>query len=156
MARPKSNNKAVCQNKKCFYYLKLKGKDITKQGKNYAGHQRFLCKHCNVAFVETKGTPLYQKKLSERKIKEICKELVHKKGVRSVAETTHVNKNTVCSLLNDLAHHALTMTNYLVHDLKLGTYEVDELLTFIKKTKKNLTPSMIASLNQAKLQLQRV
>jgi transposase-like protein len=153
MARPRLNNKAVCQNKKCFYFCKHKGKNITKQGKNYANHQRFLCKHCNVVFVETKGTPLYQKKLSERKIKEICKELVHKKGVRSVAETTHVNKNTVCSLLNDLANHALAMTNYLVHDLSLSAYEVDELLTFIKKTKKDLTPSMIASLTQAKQQL---
>lgn len=153
MARPKTNNKAVCQNKHCSYFLKEKDKDITKQGKNYAKHQRFLCKHCNVVFVETKGTPLYQKKLSERKIKEICKELVHKKGVRAVAETTHVNKNTVCSLLNDLAHHALAMTNYLVHDLSLSAYEVDELLTFIKKTKKNLSPTTINSLIRAKQQL---
>ena len=136
MARPRTRNKAVCQNNKCSYFCKEKGKDITKQGKNYAGHQRFLCKHCTVVFVETKGTPLYQKKLSERKIKELCKELVHKKGVRSVAETVNVNKNTVCSYLNSLAEHALAMTNYLVHDLDLSAYEVDELLTFIKKTKK--------------------
>ncbi len=156
MARPRSKSKAVCQNKNCEYHLKEEGKDITKQGKNYAGHQRFLCKYCNVVFVETKGTPLYQKKLSERKIKEICRELVHKKGVRSVAETTHVNKNTVCSLLNDLAQHALAMTNYLVHDLSLSAYEVDELLTFIKKTKKNLTPTMISSLTRARQRLQHV
>jgi transposase-like protein len=156
MARPKTKNKAVCQNKNCQYYLREKGKDITKQGKNYADHQRFLCKHCSVVFVETKGTPLYQKKISERKIKEICKELVEKKGIRSVERKLHVHRDTICSLLDDLAMHALAMTNYLVHDLELGAYEVDELLTFIKKTKKNLTPSMIASLNQAKQQLQRV
>ena len=99
---------------------------------------------------------MYNRKLSERKIKKVCKELVHKKGVRSVAETTHVDKNTVCSLLNDLAEHALNMTNFLVHDLGLSTYEVDELLTFIKKTKKNLTPTMISSLTRARQQLQHV
>jgi transposase-like protein len=156
MARPRTENKAVCQNKNCLYFRKEKGKDITKQGKNYAYHQRFLCKHCSIVFVETKGTPLYQKKLSERKIKNICKELVRKNGVRSVAERVHVNKNTVCSYLDILAQHALVLTNHLVHNLGLSTYEVDELLTFIKKTKKHLTPTMIASLTQAKQQLQHV
>jgi len=136
MARPKTNNKAVCLNSECHFFRKETGKDITKQGKNYANHQRYLCKHCMKSFVETKGTPLYQKKLSERKIKEICKELVEKKGVRAISRTLNVNKNTVCSLLSDLADHALSMTNYLVHDLKLETYEVDEILTVVKKTKK--------------------
>jgi transposase-like protein len=155
MARPKTNNKAVCQNPKCSFFRKETGKDITKQGKNYAGHQRFLCKHCNVVFVETKGTPLYQKKLSERKIKQICKELVEKKGVRAISRTLNVNKNTVCSLLSDLANHALSMSNFLVHDLKLETYEVDEILTVVKKNKKNLNQKQILSLDQAKQLLQQ-
>ncbi len=155
MARPKTNNKAVCQNPVCSFFRKETGKDVTKQGRNYAGHQRFLCKHCNVVFVETKGTPLYQKKLSERKIKEVCKELVEKKGVRAISRTTNVNKNTICNLLSDLADHALSMTTYLVHDLKLETYEVDEILNVVKKNKKNLSQKQIRSLDQARRQLQR-
>lgn len=156
MARPKTSNKAVCQNSVCKLFRKEKDKDITKQGKNYAGHQRFLCKHCNVSFVETKGTPLYQRKLSERKIKEICKELVEKKGIRAVERTLHVHRDTICNLLDDLAEHALSMTKYLVHDLNLNTYEVDELWTFILKHKKNLNPKTISSLNQAKQLLQQL
>lgn len=156
MARPATKNKAVCQNSQCSFFRKENGKNITKQGKNHARHQRFLCKHCNVVFVETKGTPLYQKKLSERKIKEICKELVEKKGVRAISRTHNVNKNTVCKLLDDLASHAMSMTSYLVHDLKLETYEVDEILTFVKKNKKNLSQKQIYSLNRARQLLQRV
>lgn len=98
---------------------------------------------------------MYNRKLSERKIKEICKELVDKKGLRKVARSKHVDKNTVSSLLHALASHALQMTNYLVHDLGLKTYEVDELWTFAKKNLKGLNPSTINSLNQAKLLLQR-
>jgi transposase-like protein len=154
MARPKTKNNAICQNQNCSFYRKESGKEITKQGKNYAGHQRFLCKHCRIVFVETKGTPLYQKKLSERKIKQICKELVEKKGIRAVERTTKVHRDTIGNLLDDLAEHALMMTNHLVHDLGLSTYEVDEILTFIKKTKKNLSPNAIVSLNQARLLLQ--
>jgi len=150
MARPKTHNKAVCQNPDCSFFRKETGKDITKQGKNYANHQRFLCKHCNVVFVETKGTPLYQKKLSERKIKAICKELVEKKGIRAVERTLNVHRDTIGNLLKDLAEHALSMTNYMVHDLKLSTYEVDELWTFVKKNKKNLSDRTMHSLNAMK------
>ena len=156
MARPRGKINVVCQNEKCDFYCREKGKDIVKRGKNTAGHQRFYCNHCNKYLVETKGTPLYQKKLSERKIKEICRELVEKKGVRAISRTHHVNKNTVCKLLEDLANHAVKMTNYLVHDLDLKTYEVDEILTFVKKNKKNLSQKQINSLDQARRQLQRV
>jgi len=156
MARPKTHNKAVCQNKRCSFYLKREGKDITKQGKNYAGHQRFLCKHCGVAFVETKGTPLYNRKLKERKIKAICKEIVETGGIRSTERKVHVHRDTVTRIINALGEHALQMTNYLVHDLNLSLYEVDELWTFIKKNRKGLSKTTINSLNQAKQLLQQM
>jgi transposase-like protein len=156
LARTRTKINVVCQNDACSYYHLETGKDIIKRGINRAGNRQYFCFHCNKYFVETKGTPLYNRKLSERKIKEVCKELVYKKGIRAVAETTHVDKNTVCTLLNDIAEHALAMTHYLVHDLSLSVYEVDELLTFIKKRKKHLNPTMIASLTQAKQQLRHV
>lgn len=156
MARPRSKNKAVCQNEQCYFFRKEKGKEITKQGKNYAGHQRFLCRHCGMVFVETKGTPLYQRKLSEKKIKSICKELVEKKGIRATERTLSVHRDTVSSLLHALAAHAKEMSKYLVHDLGLNTYEVDELWTFVKKNLKGLKPSTVNSLNQAKQLLQQL
>ena len=93
---------------------------------------------------------MYQKKLSERKIKAICKELVEKKGIRAVERTLNVHRDTIGNLLKDLAEHALSMTNYMVHDLKLSTYEVDELWTFVKKNKKNLSDRTMHSLNAMK------
>ena len=148
MARPKTNNKAVCQNLKCTYYRKDEGKNITKQGKNYAGHQRFLCKHCNVIFVETKGTPLYNRKLSEKKIKELCKELVEKKGIRAVERTTGIHRDTIGSYLSALAEHAVSLSKYMTQNLELSTYEVDEFWTFVKKNKKKLSPLALKNLQQ--------
>jgi len=156
MARPRSKIKEVCQNKGCSHYRIEKGKDIIKKGKNTAGHQRYYCNHCNSYFVETKGTPLYQKKMSERKIKRICKELVEKKGIRAIERTMNVHRDTVCKLLDDLAEHAQSLSQYLVKDLGLGVYEADELLTFIKKTKKGLSPQTRNFLTLAKQQLQHV
>lgn len=139
MARPRSQIRVVCQNQKCDYFRKEKGKDIIKRAKNSAGHQRYYCLHCKKYFVETKGTPLYNKKLSGREIKKICAELVEKKGIRAIERTTKHHRDTIGRLLDDLAAHAKTMTDYLVNDLDLEAYEVDEFWTFIKKTKRKLT-----------------
>lgn len=155
MSRPRGKISVICQNEKCSHFRKENGKNIIKKGKNSAGHRQYFCFHCGKYFVETKGTPLYQKKLSERKIKQICKELVEKKGVRAVERTLGIHRDTICNLLNDVANHALTMTNHMVHDLGLSTYEADEILTIVKKNKKNLTKKQIYSLNQAKHLLQQ-
>ncbi|HEC77037.1 MAG TPA: IS1 family transposase, partial [Thermoplasmatales archaeon] len=76
MARPRGTINVVCQNPRCKYYLKEKGKDIIKSGKYSTGHQRYYCKHCRTYFMETKGTPLYRRRLSEEEIIQICKLLV--------------------------------------------------------------------------------
>lgn len=138
MARPRSSTKVVCQNEQCKFFHKKDGKDIIKKGINSAGHRQYLCLHCKTYFVETKDTPLFNRKLSEREIKRICKELVEKKGIRAVERTTGHHRDTIGKLLDDLAAHARRVTSYLVHDLGLSEYEVDELWTFVKKTKRKL------------------
>ena len=148
MARPRSQIRVVCQNGKCDYFRKERGKNIIKRAKNSAGHQRYFCLHCKKYFVETKGTPLYNKKLSEREIKKICAEIVEKKGIRAIERTTKHHRDTMGHLLDDLAAHAKEMTDYLVHDLDLNTYEVDEFWTFIKKTKKKLSSEARIGLNK--------
>ena len=46
--------------------------------------------------METKGTPLYRKQLSESEITDICKHLVEKNGIRSIERITgHHRDNTV-------------------------------------------------------------
>lgn len=154
MARSRSKINEVCQNENCSHYRKEKGKDIIKRGKNNAGHQRFFCFHCNKYSVKTKGTPMYRRRMSERKVKAICKELVEKKGIRAVERTMHVHRDTISGLLHDLAVHAKEMNQHLVQDLGLSAYEVDELWTFVKKNLKDLSPTTIHSLNQAKQWLQ--
>lgn len=150
MARSRSKSKAVCQNGECAYYRKQAGKDVIKKGINRAGNRQYICLHCKTYFVETKGTPMYNRKISERKVRAICKELVQKKGLRKTAKATNVNKNTISKLLHDLAKHALQMTNYLVHDLSLTTYEVDELWAVVKKKLKGLSTAEKSSLDKAR------
>jgi transposase-like protein len=138
MARPRGKITAVCQNKKCDFYRKEKGKDVIKRGFNRAKTQRYYCLHCNTYLVETKGTPMYRRRLDTRKVKQLCALLVEKNGIRSISRITKLNKNTVGNWLSNLAEHATNITDHLVKDLDLSTYEVDEFWSFVKKNKKML------------------
>ena len=149
MARPKSKIKAVCQTDSCKYFRKEKGKDMVKRGFNRAGTQRYYCNHCETYLVETKGTPMYRRRLSDRKVKQICELLVEKNGVRATSRLAKVNKNTIGDWLDNLARHASQMTQYLIQDVGLRQHEVDELWTFIKKTKRKLSTQAKIGLSKA-------
>lgn len=141
MARPRGKITAVCQNEECSFYRREKGKDVVKRGFNRAKTQRYYCNHCEKYLVETKGTPMYRRRLSERKVKQLCELLVEKNGVRSVSRLTKLNKNTVGEWVNHLAEHALQITDFLVKNLELSAYEVDEFWSTVKKNKKRLSPT---------------
>ena len=155
MARPRKNHKVVCQNDKCEFFRIQVGKDIISKGVNKAGHRQYKCLHCNTYFTETKGTPLFNLKTSERKVKIICKEFMEGSGIRSIERKVNVHRDTICSLLDKLGKHAKEMTNYLVHNLSLSTYEVDELFATNQKQRKGLRQNEISSLVQARKSLPR-
>jgi transposase-like protein len=139
MARPRSKIEITCQNPKCRYFLKEEGKDILKRGKNRAGHQQYFCNHCQKWFVETANTPLYHKHLSKSEIIQICKHLVEKNGIRSIERITGHHRDTISRLLEDVACHAEMMNDFLLHEVKLGQFEVDEMWSFIKKNRRKLS-----------------
>jgi transposase-like protein len=144
--RHRSKVDVVCQNPKCTHYLKETDKSIIKKGKYRTGHQRYLCLHCKIFFMETKGTPLYRKHLSEEEIIKICKHLVEKNGVRSIERLTGHHRDTIGVLLEDMAEHALNVSAYLMKNLGLSQYECDEFWTFVKKKRKHLSEKARLSL----------
>ena len=139
MARPRSDIDITCQNLKCKYFLKEKGKDIVKRGKNRAGHQQYYCNHCHRWFVETSNTPLYRKQLSESEIISICKHLVEKNGIRSIERITGYHRDTIGRLLEDMAEHAEQMNGHLIENLGLTPFECDELWSMVKKNRRKLS-----------------
>ena len=151
MARPRGKINVVCQNKSCDFFHKEGGKDVVKRGFNRAGTQRYFCNYCQRYSVERSGTPLYRKRLPLRKIKQLCTLLVEKNGVRSISRITKLNKNTVVAWLEDLAEHAEQVMEFLIHDLGLSTYEVDELWTTVKKNKRKLSAHALSGLSKVKL-----
>jgi hypothetical protein len=84
--------------------------------------------------METKGTTLYRKHLSEPELINICKQPVEKNGVRSIERLTDHHRDTIGVLLEDMAEHALKMNTYLIKNLSFSKYECDEFWTFVKKS----------------------
>jgi len=149
MVRLRSDIDITCQNLKCKYFLKEKGKDIVKKGKNRAGHQQYYCNHCHRWFVGTSNTPLYRKQLSESEIIDICKHLVEKNGIRSIECITGHHKDTIGRLLEDMAEHAEQMNEYLIENLGLTPFECDELWSTVKKNRRKLSETAKLGLKKA-------
>jgi len=81
--------------------------------------------------METKGTPLYRKHLTEQQITNICKHLVEKNGIRSIERLTGHHRDTIGNLLEDMAEHATKVNDYLMKNVGLSQLECDELWTFV-------------------------
>ena len=89
--------------------------------------------------METKGTPLYRKRLPEVEIIRICKLLVEKNGIRSIERITDHHRDTIGRLLEDMAEHAEQMNEYFIENLGLTPFECDELWSIVKKNRKRLS-----------------
>jgi len=89
--------------------------------------------------METKGTPLYRKRLTEDEIIQICRLLVEKNGIRSIERITGHHRDTIGNLLEDLAEHAEQVNDYLIQELGLTPFECDELWSTIKKNRRKLS-----------------
>lgn len=147
---PKKRRKldVVCLNADCRCYNQKGLKNIVRNGKRANGTQNYKCTECGVSFVRTKGTIFYHKKLKKKDVVNICKHLVETNSLRGVARQIGYNKNTVCSYVELIAQHCEQVNDMLIKDVKLGTHEIDEIWTFVKKNKKKLSPNTLRILNK--------
>lgn len=127
-----------CHNKRCKAHGKKGLGNIVSNGHDRNGARKLLCTECKKSFNETKGTPFYGKRLSKREIIRISKNFVEKSSFRGVARATGHHLDTIRKLASDVAGHCEAVTDFLLHDVKLGTFEVDEFWSFVKKNKKML------------------
>ncbi|KXB01197.1 hypothetical protein AKJ41_02385 [candidate division MSBL1 archaeon SCGC-AAA259O05] len=128
----------MCLNKKCQDFGRKNVGNIIKKGFNAKGNQMFKCKTCGVRFPETKGTVFYNRHLTEEQIIMICKLLVEKNGIRAIERIMEIHRDTVSSLVDDLARHAREVTDFLISNVGLTKVEVDEMWSFVKKKKRKL------------------
>jgi transposase-like protein len=125
----------ICLNGDCPDYRKRNTGNIVKKGFNAKGNQMFNCKTCGVRFPETKGMVFYNRHLKEDQIIMICKLLVEKNGIRAIERIMGIHRDTVSNVVKDLARHAREVTDFLIRNVGLTKIQVDEMWSFVKKTK---------------------
>ena len=148
---PKKRRKldVVCLNSKCRCFNKKGMKNIVRNGKRANGTQNYVCRDCGTAFVRTKGTIFYNKKLKKKDIINIATHIVETNSLRGIARETKHNKNTICAYVNLIAQHCEQFNDMLIHDLKLGTHEIDEFWSYVKKNKRKWNSNTLKTLNRA-------
>ena len=139
--------KQVCLNENCPNYRKKNGDHIIKKGFNAKGNQMFKCKTCGMRFPESKGTVFYNRHLTEEQIILICKLLVEKNGIRAIERIMEIHRDTVSSIIEDLALHARETSDFLITNVGLSHIEVDEMWSFVKKSKRKLSKEMLDQIN---------
>lgn len=137
-----------CYNKNCRAYGKKNLKNIVSNGHDRNGARKLKCTECDKSFNETKGTAFFGKHLSKREIIEISKDFVEKKSMRGVARSTGHHLDTIRSIAGTVAEHCYEVTAFLIKDVKLGTHEIDEFWSFVKKNKKELRKQDLVIMNK--------
>jgi len=74
---------------------------------------------------------------------------VEKNGIRSIERIMGHHRDTIGRLLEDLAAHAAIVNDYLLREIELGEFEVDEMWATIKKNKRTLSPEAQRGLRRA-------
>ena len=72
--------------------------------------------------------------------------LVEKNGIRAIERTMEIHRDTVSDVIKDLARHTREVTDFLIKEIRFTKVQVDEMWSFIKKTK-TLTKGMKTQIN---------
>src|SRR3989338_764693 len=139
----------ACPNRECIAHNKIGLKNIIRFGSQPNGTQRYQCTDCKRTFARTINTPFFRKHLSKKEIISISKQFVEKSSFRGGARATGHHLDTIRKLASDVAEHCEAVTDFLLHDVKLGTHEIDEFWSFVKKNKKMLPRNFSQTLSRA-------
>ena len=98
--------------------------------------RRYGCHTCNETFAETRGTMFYRLRTPPETIVDALAQLVERGSIRGVARAKGVKPDTVIAWLRRAGEHAAEVSAYLMRDLHLTEVQVDELWTFVKRSRR--------------------
>lgn len=126
-----------CWNPDCPDYGRTGLGNITlKERKGNKNRALLRCKTCNKCFSETRGTIFFGLHTSEDGVLRTLALLPEKGGIRGVARVTGHGRNTITLWIKIAAKHAKKVNDYFLRELQLSQIQIDEIWSYIKKTKK--------------------
>jgi len=90
---------------------------------------------CRTYFLETHGTPLHGMRVAPELVVWAVGALAEGLGIRAVARVFAVDPNTVRQWLVEAADHAVALSRYFFHDVRVTQVQLDELFALLSAVK---------------------
>jgi transposase-like protein len=123
---------SFCLNERCEDYQKVNHGNMIKHGKTDSGVQRYFCKTCKKAFVETKGTIFYRLHHSEEEVVECMTMVGDRNSLAAIHRAKGIKEETVGKWVEKAASHVEQVEEGIVRKYKLSRVQADALWTFVE------------------------
>jgi transposase-like protein len=126
-----------CPNEACpDYGLRGKGNIVRNRCYGQQRTQLLKCNTCGQSFSENWGTLFFGLRTPKEEVVHTLQILAERGSLRGTARITGHKRDTIASWQKLAGEHAEALREYLVHDLHLDRVQVDELYTFVKKSRR--------------------
>jgi len=105
-------------------------RNIVKNGKSKAGHQRYLCRTCGKTFTATHGTIFYRRRTPEAAIIEVLALLAEGSRVSSVSRVKGYKEDTILEWLRAAGAHAEKIAAELMATYQVTRGQIDGLWAY--------------------------
>src|SRR5262245_30179803 len=125
-----------CPNPDCAYRGWVGWGNLRANGHPNGGPWRqLLCIACRRYFLETLGTIFHGKRTSVELIVRVIACLAEGLGIRGAARVFEVDPNTVLQWLVEAADQLQAFSRHVLHDVRLGQVQLDELFALLSAVK---------------------
>jgi transposase-like protein len=132
-----------CPNETCEFCQDIEKAHIIQYGLTAKGTQRYLCKHCNKTFVETKGTLFYGKHTPSKEILEVLAMLAEGMRISSIQRVKGFKEDTILGWLREAAAQAEQVEAVLMNNYQVSQAQIDGLWAYVgHKGQKGATPKV--------------
>jgi len=130
------------------------GKVGTPNIKIYShAERRYYCTSCHHTFNADTGTFFETLRTDHPILLDVVAMLVERNSLRAISRIKHCRPNTILHWLDLAGQHAAAVSEHLIHGLHVTQAQIDELWTFVKKSRRifnPLIPTMLATLGFGK------
>ena len=119
------------------------GKRGTQNIKIYShAERRYYCTTCHHTFSADRGTFFETLRKDRQLLLDIVAMLVEGSSLRAISRIKHCRHNTILHWLDLAGQHAAAVSNHLIQGLHVRQAQIDELWTFVKKSRSIFNPQI--------------
>ena len=121
-----------CANMVCADFLKVAAGNI----KVYSySERRYYCTTCRQTFSADAGTFFETLRSERHQVVDVLAMLMERNSLRALERLRHHSHNAILHWVDLAGQHTAAVSAYLIKDLHLTQAQIDELWTFVKKSK---------------------